>query len=74
MSTYAIRVDGNGDSLNYLAAKLSWQNINTKDFVIKFDGLVELRYQVWLQYKMMLSESKKRTNILMNLVNNNITE
>ena len=69
---FAISIEG--DSLNSLAAALSWNNINTKDFVVKFDDLVEWRYQLWLQYSYMLSRSKLRTDNLIRLVDKNISE
>ena len=69
---YAISIEG--DSINSLAATLTWKKIDTKDFVLKFDNLVEWRYQLWLQYSNLLTQTQLRTNNLINLVDKNISK
>ena len=55
----------------YLAKTVSWQNINKKDFAVKFDGILSYRYELWRYYLEILDKQKRRTEQLIKLINNN---
>ena len=57
-----------GLDYEYLARTISWENIDKKEFALKFDALLSLRKLLWDYYYESLKKQQKRNESVMKLI------
>ena len=61
-----------GSKSDYLARKISWKDIDKKEFAIKFDRLLTFRSGLWNYYYESLKKQEKRIHTVIKMVKNEL--